>query len=129
MEENKALVHPYDEVLVFAGIDTSDIFKLGAEVSIEFGEESEEYTFNEPVMVVVPKGTPHGPIKVKKLDAPIVHYLVGLGSDYKATTILKKSKSSETKYSHLIKPLKIAAPTPEQQEQMKALRIGGARKC
>ena len=86
-----ALVHPYDELLIFAGIDISDIRKLGAEVSIELGEEREEYIFDKPSVVLIPKGTRHGPVTVKKLDKPFVHYTIALAPDYKATAILARS--------------------------------------
>jgi hypothetical protein len=78
------LVHPYDEILVFEGTKNTDIFYLGAEVSVLLGEEQEEHIFTEPSCVLIPKGTPHGPVTVKKLDRPIVHYTIGLDAAYKA---------------------------------------------
>jgi hypothetical protein len=103
-----AVVHPYDECLVFAGTDNSDILSLGAEISIELGEEREEYVFNEPSVVLVPKGTVHGPVTIRQLDKPIVHYNIGLGAEYKAEVIPKDSKPAKTtgsKYGHLVKKL------------------------
>jgi hypothetical protein len=103
-----ALVHPYDECLVFAGLDTQDIRYLGADVSIRLGEEQEEYSFDKPTVVVVPAGTPHGPAVIKSLDIPIVHYSFGIAPEYKAEIIPParlKAKSTGTKYSHLVKPL------------------------
>ena len=41
-----ALIHPYDECLVFAGIDPNDILYLGAEISVEIGDEREEHVFD-----------------------------------------------------------------------------------
>lgn len=118
IKTDEAIVHPYDEVLVFAGINTSDITKLGGEVSIEIGENPEEYVFNEPTIVVIPKGTPHGPIKVRGLENPIVHYLVGLGPEYKAASISKKEKSSEGKYAQLIKPFRSSRRVLTDYRQM-----------
>ena len=103
-----ALVHPYDECLVFAGFAEGDILSLGAEISIEIGEEREEHVFDQPTVVLIPKGTPHGPVKVRRVDNPIVHYAFGLGPEYKAQTIPTgdlSSKTTGTKYSHLIKRL------------------------
>jgi hypothetical protein len=56
-----AIVHPYDELLVFetAG-NTKNILELNAEVSVELGEEREEHVFTEPTVVLIPKGTPAG---------------------------------------------------------------------
>jgi hypothetical protein len=100
-----AVVHPYDECLVFAGTDSSNIHYLGAEVSIELGEEWEEHIFDRPSVVVVPKGTPHGPVRVRRVDKPIVHYAFGLAGDYKAETLPARAKTSGTKHGHLIKRL------------------------
>ena len=80
-----ALVHPYDECLVFAGTDNSNMLYLGAEVSIQLGEEGEEHIFNEPSVVLIPKGMPHGPVTYRRVDRPIVHYSIGLAPEYKAT--------------------------------------------
>ena len=104
IKADEAVIHPYDEVLVFVGSDASNIKRLNGEISIEIGESPEEYIFNEPSVVVIPKGTPHGPITVKSIEAPIIHFLFGLGSEYKATTTKKGIKQPESKrYSHLIK--------------------------
>ncbi|MCK4273718.1 MAG: hypothetical protein KAW90_02410 [Dehalococcoidales bacterium] len=101
-----ALVHPYDEVLVFEGTDNTNILYLGAEVSVLLGEEREEHVFTEPSAVLIPKGMPHGPVTVKNLDRPIVHYSIGLAADYKADSVPKQaSKSTDSKYGHLIKKM------------------------
>ena len=103
-----ALIHPYDECLVFAGTDNSDILHLGAEISIELGEEREEHVFSEPSVVIVPKGTVHGPVTIKKIDRPIVHYNIGLAAEYKAESIPKAPKTAKTtgtKHGHLVKKL------------------------
>jgi len=103
-----ALVHPYDECLVFAGTDNSNILYLGAEVSVELGEEGEEHVFNEPSVVLIPKGMPHGPVTYRRVDRPIVHYHIGLAADYKAESVPRKAKAAKTsdsKYGHLVKRL------------------------
>jgi hypothetical protein len=103
-----ALIHPYDECLVFAGFADYDILRLGAEISIELGEEREEHVFNKPSVVLIPKGTPHGPVTIRRADKPIVHYTIGLAPEYKAESIPKGSKPPKTtgsKHGHLIKPL------------------------
>ena len=100
-----ALVHPYDEILVFEGTKNTDILYLGAEVSVELGEEREEHIFTEPSAVLIPKGTPHGPVTVKRLDMPIVHYTIGLADAYQAESV-KLSAPSTTRgsnYDRLIK--------------------------
>ena len=104
--EKGELIHPYDECLVFAGTDNADILHLGAEVSVELGEEREEHVFSEPSVVLVPKGTPHGPVAIKRIEKPIVHYTIGLGPEYKAESVASElPKTTGSKYRHLIKKL------------------------
>ena len=98
-----SLIHPFDELLVFVGYQSGDILQLGAEISIELGEEGEEHLFDRPSVVIIPKGMPHGPVRVHKLDNPIVHYSVGLAPAYKASTIPEKSKTTGLKHAHCIK--------------------------
>jgi len=107
-----SIIHPFDECLVFEGTDTRSILRLGAEVSIELGEERELHTFKEPSVVLIPKGLPHGPVKIKKLKRPIVHYSIGLAADYQAETVkVAKSKSKGKKYAHLVKKMVTAPKT------------------
>ncbi|HVI42276.1 MAG TPA: hypothetical protein VM577_16610, partial [Anaerovoracaceae bacterium] len=103
-----ATVHPYDELLVFGGLDPKDIFYLGGEVSIELGEEREEYIFAEPTVICIPKGTPHGPVKIRRVSKPFAHYSCGLSPEYKATEVILKEKgeaSYGTKYAHMVKKI------------------------
>ena len=105
-----ALIHPFDECLVFAGTDHTDIFYLGAEIAIELGEEREEHVFTEPSAVIIPKGLPHGPVTIRKVDRPIVHYSVGLAPDYQAEKLSIDTlppKTTGTRHKHLIKKLGI----------------------
>jgi hypothetical protein len=110
-----AIVHPYDELLVFEGTDRSNILHLGAEVSVELGEEREEHIFKDPTVVLIPKGMPHGPAKVRKLDRTIVHYSIGLEGDYKAepATLKVAAATKGTKYNRLIKRMITAKPSAE----------------
>jgi hypothetical protein len=100
------IVHPYNELLVFEGTDNSNILYLGGEVSIVLGEEREEYVFNEPTVVLIPKGTPHGPVNVRRVDRTMVHYSIGLAPAYKATTIPARTGLPTlmgAKHRHLVK--------------------------
>jgi len=105
-----AVSHPYDEVLIFAGIDTTSILNLGGEVSIELGEEREEHVFTKPTVVCIPKGMPHGPATIRRVTGKaIAHYLFGLAPEYKATVVPERSRPPKTsghKYAHLVKLLR-----------------------
>jgi len=98
-----SLIHPFDELLVFVGYQTGDILQLGAEISISLGEQREEHVFDKPSVVVIPKGVPHGPVRIGKLDNPIVHYSIGLAHEYKASALPKGIPTNGAKYGHLIK--------------------------
>jgi len=103
-----AIIHPYDEILVFEGTNSKDIMDLSAEISIEMGEEREELIINEPSCVIVPKGTPHGPVTVRHLHRAISHYTIGLAPAYKATAAPVKTKAAKgktSKYDHLVKKM------------------------
>ncbi|MCS7114905.1 MAG: hypothetical protein RMJ15_02295 [Nitrososphaerota archaeon] len=104
--ENMMIVHPYDELLIFAGTNPNDVLYLGAEASIVLGEEREEYTFNEPSVAIIPKGLPHGPAKIKKLDSPIVQIALADGPEYKASIKeTRKETCHGKKYIRLVKRL------------------------
>jgi hypothetical protein len=113
------IAHPYDELLVFGGLnlpgnrylgaDPKDILYLGAEISIELGEEREEYIFNDPTVITIPKGTPHGPVRFRRLSEPVAHYTIGLAPEYKAEEIAideDAPRSLGTKYAHLVKTMR-----------------------
>lgn len=105
-----AVVHPYNELLVFGSLDLEDMSRLHGEVSIELGEEREVYTFTDPSVICIPAGLQHGPVKVTKAERPFVHFVLGIegGGEYQAESIpatsLKKPVNGK-KYEHLVKPL------------------------
>ena len=74
--------HSYDSCLVFFGHKTNELRYLGAEISIEIGSEHENYTFDVPTVVVLPKGTPYGSIVCNKLEKPYSVMQVGLSASY-----------------------------------------------
>ncbi len=82
-----AHVHPTDEVLVFAGLDPTDINYLGAKIEIDMGEEHERYIFDKPTVVICPKGLPHNPVVVRWVDKPYAFYLIALGGEHKTTAV------------------------------------------
>lgn len=122
------LIHPYDEILVFAGIDHTDIKYLGAEVSIEMGNERESYIFNKPTYVLVPKGLPHGAVKVKNIEKPIVHYTIGLSPEYKAEAIVEGDLPpiADTKtHTSLVRRLLVVIEGEPKDERTRRLKENG----
>jgi hypothetical protein len=77
-----SMVHPYDTCLIFFGHNVEDLSYLGAELTIEIGEEREQYTFGVPTVVSIPKGVPYLPIVCNKLERPYRVMQVGLAARY-----------------------------------------------
>lgn len=105
-----AIVHPYDEILVFASRDVEDFMHLGGELTIELGEEREEHVFNTPTAICIPKGMAHGPVKVRNVEIPFVHYIITLSPEFISSAVPKEKMAETvningTKFGHLLKPL------------------------
>lgn len=79
-----AHVHPVDEVLVFAGLDPTNIDYLGAELEIDMGKEHERYVFDKPTVVICPAGVPHLPLTTRWVDQPYAFYVIGLGAEHES---------------------------------------------
>lgn len=79
-----AQVQPYDVCLIFFGHDPNNLGYLGAEIEIALGEEQEKHTFDVPTVVVVPRGLPHLPLVVKRVDKPFGFILYNLGPKHEA---------------------------------------------
>jgi len=124
VDDNVMTSHPYDELLIFAGTNTDDITDLRGEVSIIIGEEREEYSFDKPTVVVIPKGTPHGQVRVRRLDAPIVHVMLG---DSPSCVVdfreVKREPSKGSKYSRLVKKLTTSRSAYEEFRKLAPITI------
>jgi hypothetical protein len=79
--------HSADEVLVFVGLDPSNIDYLGAEIEIEMGKEHEKYVFDKPSVVIIPEGTPHNPIVTKRVDKPYAVFLISLDAEHETSSV------------------------------------------
>ena len=79
--------HPVDEVLVFVGLDPTDINYLGAKIEIDMGKEHERYIFDKPTVVICPAGLPHNPVVVRWVDKPYSFYLIALGGEHETTVV------------------------------------------
>ena len=76
-----AHVHDSDEVLVFAGTDPARMNYLGAEIEIDMGKEHERYLIDKPSVVVLPAGTPHGPIVTRWVDRPFALFSINRAAE------------------------------------------------
>jgi hypothetical protein len=108
----KPHTHSYPECLFFVGLDTANVNYLGAEVEIGLGDERESYTFNDPTVIVIPAGFPHGPIATKRLFSPrgFGFFTAALNSAFDIRWLDQKPGAglvpSTGKYGRLLKSLK-----------------------
>jgi hypothetical protein len=66
--------HTVEEYLIFTGSDITHFFDFDAEIEIQLGEDPEHletYTITEPTVVRVPAKMWHGPVRFKRVGAPI----------------------------------------------------------
>lgn len=99
--------HPFNECLVFAGLNPKDPNYLGGEIEIALGKNYEKYTINEPAIICIPQGMVHGPIVTVKAEKPFAYYSIGLAGDYKVTKLNQKpaAYAGTKEYAHLIKKM------------------------
>jgi hypothetical protein len=137
---SKSHVHSYPECLFFVGLDTANVNYLGAEIECCLGNEQEPYKFNEPTVVLIPAGVPHGPIATKRLFSPkgFGFYAAALAPAFDIAWAEKSPDArpiqSTGKYAHLVKSLKSGVIiergklnpsrlTPQQLARLEALQV------
>jgi hypothetical protein len=72
--------HDFDEVLGFLGSDWENPQDMGGE--IEFWLEDEKYILNRSTIIFIPKGMMHCPLRILKVDRPILHFGIGTQGRY-----------------------------------------------
>lgn len=82
-----AHTHPYDKIMIFIGTHPKKLGYLGAEIEIALGKEKEKHTFNLPTVVTVPKGTPHLPPVVKKIEKPFGFIIYNLAPKHQLSWV------------------------------------------
>lgn len=73
---DKPHVHNYHEFLCFIGSDPDDLTSLGAEAELSLGKEQEKHIINTPTIAVMPKGFPHCPLTITKLEKPFIFSVI-----------------------------------------------------
>jgi hypothetical protein len=79
-EGTPAHTHDFDEVIGFIGSDPDNPRDLCGEV--ELWLEDEKYMLTKSCLIFVPKGLRHCPLRVVRVDRPILFLAVGTGSKY-----------------------------------------------
>lgn len=73
-------VHDYDEILGFIGSDPQNPHDLGGEV--EYWMEDEKYILKKSCLIWTPKGLRHCPLKVTRVDRPILFLAISMAKKY-----------------------------------------------
>jgi hypothetical protein len=82
-DRNENHSHDFDEVLGFIGSDWENPGELNGE--IELWLEDEKYILTKSCLVFLPKGLKHLPLRVLRVDRPIMHIGTGPHSNYTRT--------------------------------------------
>ncbi len=67
--------HAWDELISFSGFNYADIQDLGGE--IEFTIEGKKYTITRSFAAFIPAHILHGPLVIRKVKRPIIHFMAG----------------------------------------------------
>lgn len=73
-------IHDYDEIVGFIGNDPQNPQDLGGEV--EFWMEDEEYILNKSCLIWIPKGLRHCPLRVIRVERPMLFLAVSMTKKY-----------------------------------------------
>ncbi len=82
-----AEVHDFDQVMIFMGTDTYDMGYLGAEVEFCLGKEKEMHMITTATAVAVPKGTPHMPATIVRMDDRFIYVTISVAPELKSTPV------------------------------------------
>jgi hypothetical protein len=77
-------VHDFDQVMVFLGSDTGNLGDLFGEAEMCMGENLEKHMITASTAVAIPKGTPHMPATINKMDKRIILMVFSLAAKYSA---------------------------------------------
>ena len=79
--------HDFNQVNFWLGTDTDVIGELGAEIEICLGEEWEKHMITTSTAVSIPKGLPHFPAMINKIDRRFIYVEVSCAREYSETTL------------------------------------------
>jgi hypothetical protein len=87
-----AQVHDFDQVMIWMGLDTYDLGYLGAEVNLTLGEEKETQRITTSTAVAVPKGMPHFPATIERMDDRFIFMTISVASEVKSKPVKLSDK-------------------------------------
>ncbi len=103
-------VHDYDQVMMWFGADMTDLGELGAEVELTLGEDLETHMITTSTAVAIPKGMPHFPAVIQRLDKRFFYMEISLAKECAETVYVTEKKPTlsggfRTKYGKYLIPL------------------------
>jgi len=81
--------HTYDEVVGFIGGDPQNPSELNGE--IEWWMEDEKYTLTKSCFIYCPAGLKHSPLRVVRVDKPILFLAISITDKYVKDNIVMKA--------------------------------------
>lgn len=85
--------HDFNQIMLFIGTDTDDMGELGAEVELCMGKEGEKYMITTSSSVWIPKGLPHFPATINRMDNRFIYMEVSYASEYKEKSVRYDKKA------------------------------------
>jgi hypothetical protein len=109
-EPYRPSVHDFDQVMLLLGADMNDLSELGAEVELCLGEEMDTHMITTSTAVAIPKGMPHMPATITRMDKRFIFMVISLAPVFKEKLIATDRKPSEpvgfrSKYGKHVMPL------------------------
>jgi hypothetical protein len=78
-------IHDFNQVMVFMGSDMLNVTDLHAEIEFCMGSEKERHLICSSTPVLIPKGIPHLPATVNRMDRQIIVMTISQTSDVRST--------------------------------------------
>jgi hypothetical protein len=75
--------HDFNQMMFWFGGDTRDMGELGAEVELCLGPEREKHMLTTSTSVYIPKGFPHFPADIVRMDKRFLFLMVSCAKDFK----------------------------------------------
>jgi len=89
---NAAEVHDFNQVIIFMGSDPTNIGDLGAHIELCIGPEREKHMITTSTAVFVPRGLPHMPATIVRMDRRFIVMTISQTSAPKSTPAPKADK-------------------------------------
>jgi hypothetical protein len=89
-------VHDFDQIIFWLGSDINNMLKLGAETEIYLGKEKEKHFITVPTALAIPKGVPHFPGNILKMDKKFQYMEISLAPEYSSTPVEPDANADKT---------------------------------